>query len=461
MPRSRCSCKTLCLAIAAILLVGYFLVLHSSSPSTMTVASASHGTRSGKEFQPTVVKKPMGREMDFYQTHDKWPIFSEKSPLRQIPRSPFYPNFTIKWDFDTAAFLQRPDVRGKPPKIMTWAVKTRYMPQLPEPVRMRFCPEMPCRMTTNMAYKDESAALMWAGQIMREPAPPGSSRVAICGVVDFTAVQQMFQVFLFHNHEPQKPDWTGHPSFRKPAWKSAFNWTMTYRNDSDLVGLYGALSKRETPLVKNYTDIVAKKTKMAAWLSSHCKTHGRREDYIKLLQRHLEVDAFGECGHRCPRSADDTCFQTISSEYKFYLAFENAFCKDYISEKFFRYLEADVVVVARASNEFRFHAPPGIFVNTADFATTKDLADYLLYLDANPSEYIKILQAKDRYQPVYEDYPIRKANGDINYMHYHYEALAFCEMCRRLWDLDTYRKTIPDIAQWFDKANCYPPDDIK
>nr|KAG5701740.1 hypothetical protein BaRGS_004342 [Batillaria attramentaria] len=317
---------------------------------------------------------------------------SEKSPLRQIPRSPFYPNFTIKWDFDTAAFLQRPDVRGKPPKIMTWAVKTRYMPQLPEPVRMRFCPEMPCRMTTNMAYKDESAALM---------------------------------------------------------------------NDSDLVGLYGALSKRETPLVKNYTDIVAKKTKMAAWLSSHCKTHGRREDYIKLLQRHLEVDAFGECGHRCPRSADDTCFQTISSEYKFYLAFENAFCKDYISEKFFRYLEADVVVVARASNEFRFHAPPGIFVNTADFATTKDLADYLLYLDANPSEYIKILQAKDRYQPVYEDYPIRKANGDINYMHYHYEALAFCEMCRRLWDLDTYRKTIPDIAQWFDKANCYPPDDIK
>nr|KAG5701752.1 hypothetical protein BaRGS_004354 [Batillaria attramentaria] len=250
-------------------------------------------------------------------------IFSKNYYPHPIPRSPFYPNFTIKWDFDTAAFLQRPDVRGKPPKIMTWAVKTRYMPPLPEPVRLRFCPEMPCRMTTSMTYKDESAALMWAGQIMREPTPPERSHPD--------------QIFLFHNHEPQAPEWTSLPSFRKPAWKSAFNWTMHYslflhRFDSDIVSLYGFLAKREKPLVKNYTAIMAKKTKTAAWL----------------------VDAYGGCAPRkCPRDVDDSCFKMINSEYKFFLAFENAFCKDYISEKFFRYLEADVVVVARASNEFR------------------------------------------------------------------------------------------------------------
>ena len=43
----------------------------------------------------------------------------------------------------------------------------------------------------------------------------------------------------------------------------------------------------------------------------------------------------------------------ISKSYKFFLAFENSFCKDYISEKFFRYLSADVVVVARGSNEYK------------------------------------------------------------------------------------------------------------
>lgn len=109
----------------------------------------------------------------------------------------------------------------------------------------------------------------------------------------------------------------------------------------------------------------------------------------------------------------------------------------------------------------QYHSPPGIFINTADFKSARELAEYLLYLDSHPEKYIQLLRAKDQYQPLYEDWPIRSPNGDINYMHYHYEAVSYCEMCRRLWDLDSYRKTIPDIAQWFDKENCYPPDDIK
>ena len=43
----------------------------------------------------------------------------------------------------------------------------------------------------------------------------------------------------------------------------------------------------------------------------------------------------------------------FNSKYKFFLAFENSFCTDYISEKFFRYLSADLVVVARASNDYK------------------------------------------------------------------------------------------------------------
>jgi hypothetical protein len=61
---------------------------------------------------------------------------------------------------------------------------------------------------------------------------------------------------------------------------------------------------------------------------------------------------------------------------------------------------------------------------------------------------------------IYEDYPIRSEKGDVSYMHYHHEAVSYCEMCRRLWDLDQYRKTIPDIVEWFDKGNCYAPKDL-
>ena len=106
------------------------------------------------------------------------------------------------------------------------------------------------------------------------------------------------------------------------------------------------------------------------------------------------------------------------------------------------------------------HVPPGSVINTRDFKTIKDLASYLHYLDENPEEYVKILRAKEQYLPMYEEYPHRDNQGRISFMHYHYEAVAFCELCRRLWDLDSYRKTIPDIMEWYDRGNCVEPKDI-
>ncbi|KAL8600845.1 hypothetical protein ACOMHN_056503 [Nucella lapillus] len=384
----------------------------------------------------------------YAQTSDRWPVFSKKYNRKLFPPSPFHPNFTIRWDFNTSAFLQRPDVIRQFPKLMTWMVKTRYMLPLPEPVRLRVCPEMPCLLTTNRKYRAQSSALIWSGQIMRSPSPPERSHPG--------------QVFVFHNHEPQTRSWIYSPSFRRPAWRSAFNWTMHYRFDSDIVDLYGYIAKRETPLHKNYTDIVQKKTRLAAWLVSHCTTSGKRTTYVKLLQRYIPVDIYGDCSQRkCPRNQDDACYEMINNDYKFYFAFESSFCKDYISEKFFRYLEADTVVVARGSNQYKKHAPSGIFINTADFNSTQELAKYLLYLDSHPEEYIKILKAKDQYQPLYEDWPIRTRQGDVRYMHYHYEAVSYCEMCRRLWSLDQYRKTVLHIGKWFDKGNCFSPGDLK
>ena len=58
--------------------------------------------------------------------------------------------------------------------------------------------------------------------------------------------------------------------------------------------------------------------------------------YARELGKYINVDIFGACGpNRCPRTNSNKCFQLLDEDYKFYLAFENSNCKDYITEKFF------------------------------------------------------------------------------------------------------------------------------
>jgi glycoprotein 3-alpha-L-fucosyltransferase len=59
--------------------------------------------------------------------------------------------------------------------------------------------------------------------------------------------------------------------------------------------------------------------------------------YAKELQQYIPVDIYGQCGTRnCSHSTENECFEMLNEDYKFYLAFENANCKDYITEKLLR-----------------------------------------------------------------------------------------------------------------------------
>ena len=71
-----------------------------------------------------------------------------------------------------------------------------------------------------------------------------------------------------------------------------------------------------------------KKFKKAAWLVSNCKTHNRRENYVKEIKKYFPVDVYGYCGNLTyDNDNNKDCFDYISDNYMFYLAFENSNCK--------------------------------------------------------------------------------------------------------------------------------------
>jgi alpha-1,3-fucosyltransferase len=131
-----------------------------------------------------------------------------------------------------------------------------------------------------------------------------------------------------------------------------FNWTLTYRWDSDLVMPYGYVRPTgKVPLhpspdelkllISNQTiNYAAGKTKMAAWFVSNCiYVRSSRMEMVKILQKYIQVDVYGNCGTMtCPKevgvdNSSEECRDMAGKKYKFYMALENSLCKDYITEK--------------------------------------------------------------------------------------------------------------------------------
>ena len=144
------------------------------------------------------------------------------------------------------------------------------------------------------------------------------------------------QIWIFYSLE--SPINTQHLGIQR--FEKHINITATYRSDSDIVTPYGkwipysnaSLHSIKSP-DENYA---AGKTKKIAWFVSSCDTTNNRYQYALELGRYIELDIYGPCGKlRCPRNESDKCFSLLKQDYKFYLAFENSNCKDYITEKFY------------------------------------------------------------------------------------------------------------------------------
>ena len=140
-----------------------------------------------------------------------------------------------------------------------------------------------------------------------------------------------------------------------------YHFTSTYRLDSDFnTGYDNSVGMRWKENLKFNAswDFYANKTKMAAAVISNCNAQSKRLELIDKLKDNIQVDVYGKCGtFDCEKSygSNGDCKEMLSYEYKFYLAFENSVCKDYITEKFFDILKYNIVPVVLGGGDYRHH----------------------------------------------------------------------------------------------------------
>ncbi|XP_059139034.1 3-galactosyl-N-acetylglucosaminide 4-alpha-L-fucosyltransferase FUT3-like [Physella acuta] len=207
------------------------------------------------------------------------------------------------------------------------------------------------------------------------------------------------QRWVFFNVDPAIKNY----NLDREGVKAVFNWTLTYQLSADIPIVYGLLEKYQPPF-KDLDRIYDGKSKNVAWFVSHCNTWGLREVYVRRMSSVLPVDIFGDCGNLtcgAGRRYDDSsvCLPMLSKEYKFYLAFENSFCKEYVTEKFFKLFgDVDTIPVVRGGFDYKKYLPSGIFVDAADFSSPEELARYLLELGSDKKRYTEMLRRKNRWR---------------------------------------------------------------
>nr|XP_060622951.1 alpha-(1,3)-fucosyltransferase 4 [Anolis sagrei ordinatus] len=257
------------------------------------------------------------------------------------------------------------------------------------------------------------------------------------------------QVVLFHHRDLVLHGLDQLPSKRLPAqrwvWMNfespshshhlqdlggLFNWTMSYRVDSDVFVPYGYLRPRRA---LHPMDPMPKKTKLLAWVISNWNEEHARVRYYHQLKVHLPIDVYGAQGLDL---IDSSVVQTVS-EYKFYLAFENSQHSDYITEKLWRNAFkawAVPIVLGPPRANYELFIPSDSFIHVEDFSDPEQLAVYLKFLDKNKSRYRRYFAWRKHY--------------DVQVTSFWDEHC--CRVCNAVRTAGKQPKTIQNLANWFE-----------
>ncbi len=277
------------------------------------------------------------------------------------------------------------------------------------------------------------------------------------------------QLWLLHTRESQ------HRSFCSTHYNIEdlddwFNLTSTFKANSTQVTDYKLFSDWSAiqytkeylrafkaltnhKLTENYLrkELETKsKTNSIVWFVSNCETYSRREEYVKELVKHIDVDVYGSCSKHykenakidpCHTNESIACLVKVYSKYKFYLAFENSLCNEYITEKYWKLyspayiFNANIVPIVRGAhaNDYSAKSMKHSFINADDFESPEKLANYLAYLNDNQTAYLEYFKWKIELF----DTMNKRNYSDVKYNQFDPDSSPFCEICSKLHN-ETY-----------------------
>lgn len=243
-----------------------------------------------------------------------------------------------------------------------------------------------CRVTDDRrAYAEADAVIFHHRDLVRGAALPHQSRPGA-------------QKWIWMNYE--SPSNT-HGVAR---FEGVFNLTLTYRMGSDIFLPYGFLvhhvagngaPHNSDPYLRRPAPSDVLRPRLLAWVVSNWNPSHARVAFFNQLQRHVQVDVYGHVGQPFLGGVVD-----LIREYQFYLALENSQHTDYITEKLWNPIEAGAipVVLGPTRENYERFLPPEAFIHVDDFASVRELVQYLLMLRRQPELLMAHLSWRGRYR---------------------------------------------------------------
>ena len=289
------------------------------------------------------------------------------------------------------------------------------------------CGNLICNMTFNHSLLPYADAVLFHGFVKKLPQ---HIRQAL------SVPRLTHQYWIYYNTESSIR--SKHNAINIARYEPLFNWTMTYRLDSDIVFRYAlVLPGKHLDGFDPRRNYLEGKTKIAFAVISNCLKP--RLDYIHKLQKYIDIDLYGKCRGHKPFCRN--CWNTVKYKYKFYLAFENSLCADYITEKTYKNAfnhEVVPVILSGANLTNPLLMPQGSYVDARSYSSAKELATYLMEASNNSTLYNNFFKWRAKWKIVDQ---------------WDYKGFD-CSICEKLYESKSKKEVqiYRHIYNWFYKS---------